>query len=70
MAMLPRLTAQESMLAAERLAVGTGAATRAQARTITTAWHRSAGLGGGRTKTPPTAGWGAIGIGMRKAGPA
>lgn len=40
-AALPRLTAEESLLAAERVAVGTGSLRRGQARRVAQAWQRA-----------------------------
>jgi hypothetical protein len=44
-AMIPRLTAEESLLAAERIAVGVGRLPRHDARALVSRWQRAARAG-------------------------
>jgi hypothetical protein len=67
-AMLPRLRAEESMLAAERIAVGTGSLKSSVARSIRRGWERQRtgeGAEAARAARATPAALGAIGIGYR-----
>lgn len=66
--MLPKLQAQESLLMAERLGVGTGAVSVPKQREIRRSWNAEANRGGGkrpRTKVAPEQ-LGAMGIGFKR----
>lgn len=51
---LPRLTAEESLVAAQRTAVGAGSLKKGKARQIADSWNRQAGRGRHVTLRPKT----------------
>ena len=64
-AMMRRLQAEESMLTAERLRVGTGAASERSQKQIIRGWSEAFGGKARAAKRPPAL-LGSVGIGFRK----